>query len=119
MREASCTRNGAWTWAELRERFGTNTGETCFNDVFHFSWSKDIPFEDVWRDWVKNASNFPQVLGVRSRSATDEPLTGTTLSDRPRVPLEAASTFVVGGRPHTLRNAGHDLPSTVTAANGR
>ena len=49
------TRNGAWARTRLRERFGANTGATCFNELFQYGWPKDKPFEDVWRDLVKKS----------------------------------------------------------------
>ena len=50
------TKNGAWAWARLRERFGRDTGATNFTEVFQYNWPSDEPFEDVWRDWVKKVS---------------------------------------------------------------
>ena len=54
------TKNGAWAWARLRERFGRDTGATSFTEVFQYSWPSEKPFEDVWREWVKKVSKFPQ-----------------------------------------------------------
>ena len=55
------TKNGAWAWARLRERFGRDSGRgTSFPDVFPFCWPNEKPFEDVWREWVKKVSKLPQ-----------------------------------------------------------
>ena len=35
------TKNGAWAWARLRERFGRDTGATIFTEVFQYSWQKE------------------------------------------------------------------------------
>ena len=53
------TKNGAWAWARLRERFGRDSGATSFTEVFQYSWPSEKPFEDVWRDWVKKVSKLP------------------------------------------------------------
>ena len=54
------TKNGAWAWARLRERFGRDSGATSFTEVFQYSWPNEKPFEDVWREWVKKVSKLPQ-----------------------------------------------------------
>ena len=41
------TKNGAWAWARLRERFGRDPGATIFTEVFQYSWPSEKPFEDV------------------------------------------------------------------------
>ena len=53
------TKNGAWAWARLRERFGRDSGGTSFTEVFQYGWPSEMPFEDVWRDWVKKVSKHP------------------------------------------------------------
>ena len=53
------TKNAAWAWARLRERFGRDSGTTSFTEVFQYSWPSEKPFEDVWRDWVKKVSKLP------------------------------------------------------------
>ena len=53
------TKNGAWAWAGLRERFCRDSGATSFTKVFQYGWPKEKPFEDVWREWVKKISNLP------------------------------------------------------------
>ena len=57
-----------------RERFGKNTGAMCFNEVFQYSWSKDKPVEDVWREWVKKVSKLP------TRSVSAQALEQLTIS---------------------------------------
>ena len=54
------TKNGAWAWARLRERFGRVTGATSFTKLFQYSWPSEKPFEDVWREWVNKVSKLPQ-----------------------------------------------------------
>ena len=54
------TKNGAWAWAWLRERFGRVTGATSFTKLFQYSWPSEKPFEDVWREWVNKVSKLPQ-----------------------------------------------------------
>ena len=44
------TKNGAWAWARLRERFGRVTGATSFTEVFQYCWPSEKPFESVWRE---------------------------------------------------------------------
>ena len=44
---ADNTKNGAWAWARLRERFGRDTGATSFTQVFQYSWPSEKPFEGV------------------------------------------------------------------------
>ena len=41
------TKNGAWAWARLRERFGRDSGATSFTELFQYSWLSEKPFEDV------------------------------------------------------------------------
>ena len=53
------TKNGAWAWARLRERFGRHRRDK-FTEVFQYSWPSEKPFEDVCRDWVKKVSKVPQ-----------------------------------------------------------
>ena len=50
------TKNGAWAWAKLRERFGRDTGSTSFTEVFQYKRPSEKPFENVWRDWHDMAS---------------------------------------------------------------
>ena len=38
------TKNGAWAWARLRERFGQDSGATSFTEVFRYSWPSEKPF---------------------------------------------------------------------------
>ena len=38
------TKNGAWAWARLRERFGRDSGATNFTEVFPYSWPSEKPF---------------------------------------------------------------------------
>ena len=54
------TKNGAWAWSRLRERFGRDSGVTSFTEVFQHSWPSEKPFEDVWREWVKKVLKLPQ-----------------------------------------------------------
>ena len=54
------TKNGAWAWARLRERFGRVIGATSFTELFQYSWPSEKPFEDVWREWVNKVSKLPQ-----------------------------------------------------------
>ena len=54
------TKNGAWAWARLRERFGRDSGATSFTEVIQCSWPSEKPFEDVWREWVSKGSKLPQ-----------------------------------------------------------
>ena len=54
------TKNGAWAWARLRERFGRVTGATSFTKLFQYSWPSEKPFEEVWREWVNKVSKLPQ-----------------------------------------------------------
>ena len=54
------TKNEAWAWARLRERFGRDLGAMSFTEVFHYSWPSENPFEDVRRKWVKKVSKLPQ-----------------------------------------------------------
>ena len=53
------TKNGAWAWAKLRERFDRDSGATSFTEVCQYSWPNEKPFEDAWREWVK-VSKLPQ-----------------------------------------------------------
>ena len=64
------TKNGTWAWARLRERFGRESGATSFTEVFQYSWPNEKPFEDVWREWVKNVSKLPQ--GSLSSQANEQ-----------------------------------------------
>ena len=57
------TKNGAWAWARLRERFGRDSEATSFTEVFQYSWPNEKPFEDVWREWVKKISLTSQAIG--------------------------------------------------------
>ena len=41
------TKNGAWAWARLSERFGRESGATSFTEVFQYSWPSEKLFEDV------------------------------------------------------------------------
>ena len=50
----------ACAWASLRERFEKESGAASFTEVFQFTWPKDKPLEDVWREWVKKSSKPPQ-----------------------------------------------------------
>ena len=34
------TKNGAWAWAKLRERFGRDSGATSFTEVFQYVWPR-------------------------------------------------------------------------------
>ena len=54
------TKNRAWAWARLRERFGRVTGATSFTKLFQYSWPSEKQFEDVWREWVNKVSKLPQ-----------------------------------------------------------
>ena len=64
------TKNGTWAWARLRERFGRESGATSFTEVFQYSWPNEKPFEDVWREDVKNVSKLPQ--GSLSSQANEQ-----------------------------------------------
>ena len=44
------TKNFAWAWARLRERFGRDAGATSFSEVFQCSWPSEKLFEDAWRE---------------------------------------------------------------------
>ena len=55
------TKNGAWAWAKLRERFGRASGATSSTEVLQHSWPSEKPFEDVCRECVKKVSKLPQV----------------------------------------------------------
>ena len=54
------TKNGAWAWAKLHEKFGRDSGATSFTELNLYSWPREKPFEDVWREWVKKVSKLPQ-----------------------------------------------------------
>ena len=54
------TKNEACAWAGLQKRLGRDSGVTSFTEMFQFGWTKEKPFEDVWREWVKNVSKLPQ-----------------------------------------------------------
>ena len=54
------TKNGAWAWGCLRERFGRDSGATSFTEVLQYSWPSEKPFDEVWREWVKKVSKLPQ-----------------------------------------------------------
>ena len=79
------TKNGAWAWARLRERFGRDSGATSFTEVFQYSWPSEKPFEDVWREWVKKVPKLPQ--GSLSSQAIEQ-LTIRGLSRRGQPELE-------------------------------
>ena len=64
------TKNGAWAWARLRERFGRDTGATSFAEVFQYSWPSEKPLEDLWCEWVKKVSKLPQ--GSLSSQAVEQ-----------------------------------------------
>ena len=49
------TKNGAWAWSRLRERFGRVIGATSFTELFQFQL-----FQYVWREWVNKVSKLPQ-----------------------------------------------------------
>ena len=79
------TKNGAWAWAKLHEKFGRDSGATSFTEVFQYSWPRAKPFEDVWREWVEKVSKIPQ--GSR-RSQAIEQLTISGLSRHGQTELE-------------------------------
>ena len=35
------TKNGAWAWAKLHEKFGRDSGATSFTEVFQYSWPRE------------------------------------------------------------------------------
>ena len=79
------TKNAAWAWARLHEKFGRDSGATSFTEVFQYNWPREKPFEDVWREWVEKVSKIPQ--GSR-RSQAIEQLTISGFSRHGQTELE-------------------------------
>ena len=73
------TKNRAWAWAGLRERFGRVTGATSFTKLFQYNRPSEKPFEDVWREWVNKVFKAStRVPDLTSNWATDDQQNGTT-----------------------------------------
>ena len=114
------TKNGSWACARLRERFGRDSGATSFKEVFHHSWPRKKPFEDVWRECVKKVSKLPQG-SLGSQAIGQLTISGLSRHGQPELenPSEVTSTDGMTRRPDTGRKMSvHHLPSTVTTTNG-
>ena len=113
------TKNGAWAWARLRERFGRDSGATSFKEVFQYGWPSEKPFEDVWRDWVKKVSKLPS--GSPSSQAIEQlTISGLSRHDQPGLEnhLNLRAPLAWQDIQTQVEKYLHNLPSTVTTTNG-
>ena len=104
---------------QAAREFGRDSGATSITtDVFQYSWPSENPFEDVWREWVKNVSELPQ--GSLSSQASEQlTISGLSRHGRSeREPLQVESTGGMARRSVSGRNISPQ-PSTVTTTSRR
>ena len=112
------TKNGAWPWTRLPERFGRDSGVTSFTEVFQHSWPSEKPFQDVWRELVKKVSKHPQ--GSLSSRAIEQ-LTISALSRHGQQEFEnhlrLRAPVAWQDIQTQVEKSLHNLSSTVTTTN--